>query len=131
MYERIKALAKEAKININHFVRVFRRAQSQQGLKSRSTLNLISYDNVSSESQSVLDKMKKLMRINHQNLEQIFKAHDLDNTGYISNIQFRNIIRQLNLGLQLKDIDTVLHICESKNGALINWKEFLLNIQPR
>jgi len=44
--------------------------------------------------------------------------------GLISNIDFRNAFKQLNLGITTKEIDELLSYCDINKDGFINWKEF-------
>jgi Ca2+-binding EF-hand superfamily protein len=44
--------------------------------------------------------------------------------GLISNIDFRNAFKQLNLGITTKEIDELLSYCDINKDGFIDWKEF-------
>jgi Ca2+-binding EF-hand superfamily protein len=62
---------------------------------------------------NVIDKMKKLVRSSDKSLEEQFLEFDKFNTGFITNLEFRAVMRKLNIGLSTYDIDSVLNVCES------------------
>ncbi|KAL4466773.1 hypothetical protein ABPG74_010370 [Tetrahymena malaccensis] len=104
-------------------------ASSQNKNKFNSTLSLISYDNAQNSTLSVIERMKKLVKSSDKVLENLFEEHDKSNSGFVTNLEFRNVMKKLNIGLSIFDIDSVLNICESKSGALINWREFCNKIK--
>lgn len=76
-----------------------------------STLSLIQYDDSQFTSMNVIEKMKKLVRSSDKDLESLFAEFDKFNTGLVTNLEFRNVMRRLNIGLSTYDIDSVLNIC--------------------
>lgn len=78
---------------------------------------------------NVIDKMKKLVRSSDKDMEALFAEYDKFNTGFITNLEFRSVMRRLNIGLSTYDIDSVLNICESVHGGTINWREFCHKIR--
>lgn len=56
---------------------------------------------------------------------------DLKNSGQVTIIEFRKIIRSLKIGLRNTDIDALINACICDQTGYINWKDFLKKIQPR
>ena len=48
----------------------------------------------------------------------------MNKSGYITNKEFRNAIRKLNLGLKSKEIDQILISIDQNNDGVINYQEF-------
>lgn len=90
----------------------------------KSVLSPIEYSKTSEISHEIIDKMKRLVKSSNRDITQVFANYDEFDTGFITNLEFRNVMRKLNIGLSTADIDAVLNITESVNGAKINWKEF-------
>jgi len=50
---------------------------------------------------------------------------DLDGKGNLTNLQFKEAIRGLGIGLTSREIDTLIQYCEPDLENRINWKNFL------
>lgn len=96
-----------------------------------SSLSLISYANTQHNTMNVIDKMKKLVRSSDKNLDELFIEYDPSNKGFVTNLEFRNVMKKLNIGLSIFDIDSVLNVCESVKGGNINWKDFCNKIKQK
>lgn len=55
--------------------------------------------------ENILEKLRSIVKSSTKSLEQIFKEFDADGNGFISEVEFRNSIRKLDLGLTSRDID--------------------------
>jgi Ca2+-binding EF-hand superfamily protein len=53
----------------------------------------------------VLEKLKQIIKSSSMNLRQIFNQMDCDGNGFITQVEFRNAVRQLGLGLTSREID--------------------------
>ena len=49
--------------------------------------------------------MKSILRASNKTLKEIFTEFDVNGDGVLSNIEFRNAFKKLNLGLTIKEID--------------------------
>ena len=52
---------------------------------------------------------------------------DKEDTGMISNVQFRKAIQSMNIGLPSREIDLIIRIADTGNlsSQHVNWREFL------
>lgn len=50
---------------------------------------------------------------------------DSDGNGVISQVEFRNAIKQLKLGLKSTEIDQLMSRIDTNNDGKIDWKEFM------
>ena len=75
--------------------------------------------------------MKKLIRTSNKDVEEIFLKFDSKNIGFLSNLDFRNALRQMNIGLSMNDIDSIMNTCEIIQPGIINWREFIKKINPK
>lgn len=69
--------------------------------------------------------MRQILRSANKSLKEIFSEFDHDGSGTISNVEFRNALRDLNLGLSLDEIDVLQNICDENQDGLINYSEFV------
>ncbi|KAL4471529.1 hypothetical protein ABPG74_008422 [Tetrahymena malaccensis] len=95
---------------------------------SLSCNNLISYNNFTLHD-DIINKFKNLILSKGKDIESIFKQHDVNNTGYISNTEFKNILMRLNIGLNGRDMDYILIFADPSSPAEINWKKFMKKLQ--
>lgn len=65
------------------------------------------------------------MRASNKSIEQIFKDFDKDGSGHLSNIEFKNVFRGLNIGLTSREIDYLLNYCDESGDGFVDWGEFL------
>lgn len=72
----------------------------------------------------IIDKVREILRSSNKTIEQIFKEFDKDGSGTISNVEFRNAFREMNLGLSLNEIDQLQNACDENMDGLIDWREF-------
>jgi EF-hand domain pair len=77
-----------------------------------------------------VSKVRQVLQASNKTLEEVFKEFDLDGNGVLSNMEFRQGIRKLNLGLTLMEIDDLLNYCDSNNDGLIDWQEFSNKFKP-
>ncbi|CAD8159524.1 unnamed protein product [Paramecium octaurelia] len=73
---------------------------------------------------SLLDKIRRFLRNSNKNINDLFKQYDSDNTGFITNLEFRQVIRSLNMGLTFQDVDILSAMLHTDRNSMVNWKEF-------
>ncbi|CAD8157187.1 unnamed protein product [Paramecium pentaurelia] len=73
---------------------------------------------------SLLDKIRRYLRNSNKNVNDLFKQYDPDNTGFITNLEFRQVIRSLNMGLTFQDVDILSAMLDTDRNSMVNWKEF-------
>lgn len=59
----------------------------------------------------------------------IFLVHNIIASGSISNLEFRNALRALNLGFTSKEIDLLLNYINENGDGMINWMDFMRKLQ--
>ncbi|KAL4511758.1 hypothetical protein ABPG72_012603 [Tetrahymena utriculariae] len=144
----------EQQLTIEHFNKLFPRINSQSSRYNRTSSNtrirvanidslrfsdqfksnslscnnLISYNNFTLHD-DIINKFKNLILSKGKDIESIFKQHDINNTGYISNTEFKNILMRLNIGLNGRDMDYILIFADPSSPAEINWKKFMKKLQ--
>lgn len=76
-------------------------------------------------TKNIIDRVRQILRSSNKSIEGIFKEFDKDNSGSISNVEFRNAFREMNLGLSLNEIDQLQNVCDENQDGLIDWQEFV------
>lgn len=67
-----------------------------------------------------LKKLQKIVKASPFSVEEIFKQMDVDSSGKLSALEFRNAMRKLNIGLTARDIEQVLSRIDTNNDGLID-----------
>ena len=75
-------------------------------------------------AKNIVDKVRQILRSSNRTVEDVFKEFDKDNSGSISNVEFRNAFREMNLGLSMNEIDQLQNVCDENQDGLIDWFEF-------
>ena len=71
------------------------------------------------------------MKTSHKSLEEVFRLLDTDDHGVVTNLEFKEAIRKLNIGLTSKDIDCLINYIEPDANQRINWKNFIKKFTQR
>lgn len=72
----------------------------------------------------IFEKLRQIIRTSPLNFDQIFKEFDSDGNGFITQTEFRNAIRKLNLGLTSREIDKLMLRIDSNSDGKIDYQEF-------
>jgi len=75
--------------------------------KSKTTIQTIT----SSSSQwdtNVIERLRVIIAASAKSLQEIFNEFDEDGNGFITQVEFRNAIRRLGLGVTSRELDTVV-----------------------
>lgn len=80
------------------------------------------------EDERLLTKMRRLLRPTIKNVGESLRQLDTNKSGYVTNIQFRNAIKQrMGLALTQTEIDILLNIAQL--DGRVNIAQFLKLIQ--
>ena len=77
----------------------------------------------------IVDKVKQIMRASNKTLQQLFLEIDIDGSGSVSNLEFRNCIKKMKLGLTSREIDLLLNTCDENMDGKVDVKEFMKKFQ--
>jgi len=104
-----------------------RAASAATGKASRTTRTTIQTSNSSSSQweSNVIEKLRSIVKTSTKSLDQIFEEFDSDGNGFISEVEFRNAIRKLELGLTSRDIDQLMARIDTNNDGRISYTEFM------
>lgn len=122
-------------INISQFSSEFHDIKflstfSQTSKRSSNHSTPVSFMSYSSQkSQDPLKRLQSLVKASPNNLEQVFKNIDIDDSGKLSAVEFRKALRKLGVGLSARDIDLVMSRIDVNNDGQIDWQEFNKNFK--
>lgn len=74
---------------------------------------------------NIIEKLRVLLTSSPKSLQDIFNEFDEDGNGYISAVEFRNVIRKLGVGLSSRDIDALLAKIDTNQDGRIDYVEFM------
>jgi Ca2+-binding EF-hand superfamily protein len=86
--------------------------------RSRSELRTI-YDS------NPLEKLKRLLKYSNYEPSEFFKLYEIVNDGKINPVEFRNMIKRMNLGYTPIEIDKLLAYIDRDKDGLIDLKNFI------
>ncbi len=72
-----------------------------------------------------MEKLRQIIKSSSQSFDSIFKEFDSDENGFISEVEFRNAIRKLNLGLSSREIDKLMLRIDTNQDGKIDYQEFV------
>jgi len=79
----------------------------------------------------IVEKVRNIILTSKKSFEEVFRDFDEDKNGYISQIEFRNAMRKLNLGLSSREIDKLLTKIDTNNDGKIDWQEFMAKFKQK
>lgn len=79
-------------------------------------------------SDDVFEKLKLYIRSGNNNIANLCRAVDRNNSGKITCMEFRNVIKKLNLGLTSIEIDQLLDFANINIDGTIDWQSFVNRI---
>jgi Ca2+-binding EF-hand superfamily protein len=102
--------------------------QSSKKSSNHSTpMSFVSYNSASPIDP--LKRLQSLIKASPNNIEEVFKNMDTDESGKLSAVEFRKALRKLSLGLSARDIDMVMSRIDTNNDGQIDWQEFQKNFK--
>jgi len=101
--------------------------------RRKSFTQTLQPNNISKEEfqAKVFEKVRQILHASNTTVEQFFKKIDTDGSGEVSNLEFINALRSLNLGLSLKEIEELLMYCDTNKDGKISFHEFASKFAPR
>lgn len=81
-------------------------------------------DQLETQCRKMVEVVKGILRSSPKTMEQAFQELDKNNTGTITNLEFRHAFRNLNIALTTKEIDLLLNFCDMDKNT-INWRDFI------
>ena len=83
------------------------------------------------KQRKVFDKLRQILMASNISVEAFFAKVDTDRSGELSNLEFINAIKNLNLGLNLTEIEDLLMYCDSNQDGKISFHEFVKKFAPQ
>ncbi len=102
----------------------FRQVNTPQSSGLRTTI-VSSNSSTAKWEADIIEKLRQIIRSSSKSFEDIFKQFDEDKNGIISQLEFRNAIRKLNLGLSSREIDKILTKVDKNSDGKIDYQEFI------
>ena len=76
------------------------------------------------DKSDVLSKMRQFIKASHKTLKQIFQEIDQSGQGVVTNLEFREGIRKLLIGITSKEIDDLINAVDINADGRVDWIEF-------
>eukprot|EP00825_Cyclidium_porcatum_P013302 TRINITY_DN1701_c0_g3_i2.p1 TRINITY_DN1701_c0_g3~~TRINITY_DN1701_c0_g3_i2.p1 ORF type:complete len:627 (+),score=122.35 TRINITY_DN1701_c0_g3_i2:88-1968(+) len=81
------------------------------------------------KTENLIDRIKRFMRTANINPVEILQEADVNKSGLLTNLQFRNALKKMKFGLNQEEVDLLINVC-GQDGQL-NWKQFIKMIDFR
>ena len=72
----------------------------------------------------VLSKMRQFIRASNRTLKEIFDEIDQSGQGVVTNLEFKEGIRKLMIGITSKEIDDLINVVDMNKDGRVDWVEF-------
>ena len=108
------------------------RPQTSTGFFRKTDKSAATTASVKEDMQKKLfEKLRQILLASNISVEKFFNSIDVDKSNDISNLEFINAIKSLNLGLNLTEIEDLLFYCDSNHDGRINFQEFVAKFAPQ
>lgn len=68
--------------------------------------------------------MRQYIKASHKTIRQIFNDIDQSGLGVVTNLEFKQGIRKLLIGLTSKEIDDLINVVDMNKDGRVDWVEF-------
>lgn len=68
--------------------------------------------------------MRQFIKASHKTIKQIFDEIDSNHFGVVTNLEFKQGIRKLLIGLTSKEIDDLINVVDMNRDGRVDWVEF-------
>lgn len=79
----------------------------------------------------LLDRIRRYLRNSNKDITVMFREYDKSDVGKITNMEFRSVFRNLNMGLTFQEIDMLCTLCLVDHDSMVDWKEFSSRLSLR
>lgn len=73
----------------------------------------------------VISLLREFLKCSQRNLADIFEEIDVTKCGRVTNLEFKEAIRKLQIGLSSREIDDLINATPVDKNNRINYKEFI------
>jgi Ca2+-binding EF-hand superfamily protein len=68
--------------------------------------------------------MRQFIRASNKTLKEIFQEIDQSNQGAVTNLEFKDGIRRLMIGITSREIDDLINVVDMNRDGRVDWIEF-------
>lgn len=72
-----------------------------------------------------LEKVKRLLKASKFDMTSFFKMYEIISNGFLNPNEFSNMLKKMNLGLTILEIEKIIHRVSRNTEGLLNLKEFI------
>lgn len=72
----------------------------------------------------MIERLRVIIATSTKSIQEIFNEFDEDGNGFITQVEFRNAMRRLNLGITSREMDSVLQQLDNNGDGMIDYQEF-------
>ena len=91
--------------------------------KSKTTIQTVTSSSSQWEN-NVIERMRVIIATSSKSVQEIFDEFDEDGNGFVTQTEFRNALRRLNLGITSREIDQVMERIDTNGDGKIDYQEF-------
>ena len=90
-------------------------------------------DNSSREDKQrrLFDKIRQVISSSNTPIERFYQDMDTNQSGSVSNLEFINAVKKLNVGLSLKEIEELIVYLDANQDGMISFQEFARRFAPQ
>ena len=70
---------------------------------------------------NVIERMRVIIATSSKSIQEIFDEFDEDGNGYVTQVEFRNALRRLGLGITSREIDQVMERIDTNGDCKIDY----------
>ena len=70
---------------------------------------------------NVIERMRVIIATSSKSIQEIFDEFDEDGNGYVTQVEFRNALRRLGLGITSREIDQVMERIDTNGDGKIDY----------
>lgn len=90
-------------------------------------------DNLSRDERQrkLFDKVRQVISSSNTPIEKFYRDMDSNQSGSVSNLEFINAVKKLNIGLSLKEIEELIVFLDTNQDGMISFQEFACRFAPQ
>ena len=83
------------------------------------------------DTSDIVSILREYLKASGKSLEEVFGAVDITKCGKVTNLEFKEAIRKLNIGLTSKQLDELLNSTPMGDDGRISYKDFIRKMQEK